>query len=313
MGETVHLDQDGVATSTYEQIRQQYLNYYITPLIDERAPQSGDHSEFGLALNAITRAAVDHTKAVNGDERLLRSLLERGVDVVQSLRFSVQPLKQQSKNDALRLWSHRRELLYDVQSKQMPYFDRAGIEAATGEYLELPYRATYIDRLLTDVLVAVEIYQFFDDLANEFVFPGEPPRSPFKRAHPLTIYLRDIMIYGLISLGLCIVIWHFHHNGTFSDGLALGGYLTSALLFLVCLVWETISLRHHWRSHTTDLQRVKSLMNDMMDCYRALVSDGPISVRHVSELLKAAAANGAVWPAPLYALLEDVLKRSGRI
>jgi hypothetical protein len=51
----------------------------------------------------------------------------------------------------------------------------------------------------------------------------------------------------------------------------------------------------------------------MLHCYSALNSEGPVSAHHVRELLVHSAEKGAVWPAPVYALLDDVINRGGRL
>jgi hypothetical protein len=40
---------------------------------------------------------------------------------------------------------------------------------------------------------------------------------------------------------------------------------------------------------------------------------GPVSARRLLERVKVAADKGVVWPRPLYALLDDVMARTGRI
>jgi hypothetical protein len=51
----------------------------------------------------------------------------------------------------------------------------------------------------------------------------------------------------------------------------------------------------------------------MLYCYGELNSNGPISARRLLERLKSASEKGVVWPAPLYALIDDVMARTGRL
>jgi hypothetical protein len=55
------------------------------------------------------------------------------------------------------------------------------------------------------------------------------------------------------------------------------------------------------------------LTQQMSICYSALDSHGTISAPHVRESLAVSAQKGVVWPAPLYALLDDVMARGGKL
>ena len=98
-----------------------------------------------------------------------------------------------------------------------------------------------------------------------------------------------------------------------SDVWAWGGYITCAVLYLLGLALTTALLPLVWRRHAKNVKRVKSLMTEMLGCYSELVSDGPVSARRVLKQLKVAADKGVAWPAPLYALLDDVMVRTGRL
>ena len=50
----------------------------------------------------------------------------------------------------------------------------------------------------------------------------------------------------------------------------------------------------------------------MLSTYSALTSSGPIRI-HVQEKVKTAAEKGVVWPAPLFALLDDIVRRTPRL
>jgi hypothetical protein len=68
-----------------------------------------------------------------------------------------------------------------------------------------------------------------------------------------------------------------------------------------------------WRLHANSTRLTKSLMNEMISCYSELKTNGPVSARRLQERLQTAADKGVAWRAPLYALLDDVMGRTGRI
>lgn len=53
-------------------------------------------------------------------------------------------------------------------------------------------------------------------------------------------------------------------------------------------------------------------MDAMLGLYAEMNSDGPISAKHIRETAQKAADKGVVWPGPLFALLDDVVARTGR-
>jgi hypothetical protein len=305
-----------VATRPPEQIRQAWLDGEIGQWFEDRDPRHGSHSEYRRALDAISLAALKHAEATNappsGGEGSFESLLEHGFSVVQNLRWAVQPFEQpENEKKKLKLWSHRIQPLYEVKSEKTPDLNRPQIESAVGQYLALPYRAEHIDRLFADVLIALEFYQFSDEMINEQVIVV--PVSPLKQAHPLVDYLRYAFTGFLIWAIFGGVVFVLHWFGVLSDGWAWGGYITCAVLYLLGLALMTAFLPFVWREQAKNVKWVKSLIAEMLRCYSALASDGPVSARHLLEQLRVAADKGVVWPAPLYALLDDVMTRTGRL
>jgi hypothetical protein len=51
----------------------------------------------------------------------------------------------------------------------------------------------------------------------------------------------------------------------------------------------------------------------MATIYNELRSDGPISAEYIRDRAKQATDEGVVWPAPLFALLDDTVRRTGRL
>lgn len=151
-------------------------------------------------------------------------------------------------------------------------------------------------------------------MLNEEVFPElGPPRSPLKEAHPVVGYLKGIFRNFVVLFSLGGGLFILHRYQILTEVWAWVGYIVCAGLYLLGLALATACLPFVWRAHARKVKWVSSLMTEMLHCYQDMKSDGPVSARHLLERLKVATDNGAVWPAPLYALLDDVMARTGRL
>ena len=123
--------------------------------------------------------------------------------------MAVQPHEQpEDEKKKLKLWSHPHPAALRCAEQENAPSQPPGNKSAVGEYLALPYRAEHIDRLFADVLVALELYQFSDEMINEEVIPEiGPPRSPLKETHPLVNYLKNAFNGFLFWAGLGVVVF----------------------------------------------------------------------------------------------------------
>jgi hypothetical protein len=81
------------------------------------------------------------------------------------------------------------------------------------------------------------------------------------------------------------------------------------------IVWYLVAMLP-FSSVLTELRKRggrSKLLLAMYWCYNAMNGDGPISAQYIREQLGKAAEKSVVWPAPIYALLDDVMTRSGRL
>ena len=58
--------------------------------------------------------------------------------------------------------------------------------------------------------------------------------------------------------------------------------------------------------------KAAKLLSEMNGVYCELAPSGPYSARHIEHRARSAADKGVVWPAPLFALLDDINNRGGR-
>jgi hypothetical protein len=304
-------------------VRREATDAYLGQWIDESQDEDGSarrkarYSGFGRALDAMGRSALAYAEANHlpvGGKGGLRDLLNDGFDLVQGVRLATTEYDVR-KSEYLKFdyWEHRLHPMNDVSRKKTPSLGRFDIEALVGQYLGLPFRCEAFDRTLTDLLVALEYYQYADEMLNEEVLPFlGPPRSPLKRRHPLVEYLQGAVVslcffgfFGLVAFGL-------HKLRIIDASWEWGSFIVLTLLFFLFQTIATIALPFAWTQRREQVGKVRLLLAEMGTTYAALHSEGPISARHILELLKASSEKGVVWPAPLYALLDDVVARTGR-
>jgi hypothetical protein len=278
---------------------------------DAEARQKALTSEYARAIEAVSRAALAYSE-LSGEK--LQNLLAIGMRLVRSLQFATNPQFEERGEEALTFWSHRHDPLIDVLSKQTPVLNRWELEPLVGEYLELPYRCTTLDRTLVDVLLALETYQYADEMLNEDVtLFVDPPRSPLKRTHPLVGWLMSLGICALLLIALCAAVYGLHRLNVLSDDWAAGAYALFGVLFLLAMGWTTVMTPLLWVKHSRSVRKVRQLMGLMAGTYRELETYGPVSVAHLRQRMAAGDAEGIRWPGPLYALLDDIASRSGRL
>jgi hypothetical protein len=155
--------------------------------------------------------------------------------------------------------------------------------------------------------MALEVFAFGDEMLN-------PPwaQSPLTRKHVLWRYIKG-QFWGFVIAGsiIALIAWLNHKDilgetGTlWSVGIVL---LLTALQFVIATIALPVAWLHEGREKAKTLQ----LLSGMLGVYSELKSDGAISAQHVLERAKAVAAQGVAWPAPLFAMLDDVLRRTGR-
>lgn len=314
-------DEDDIAERSFETARRERVDAELEQWVDPDAKDAlskARRSEYGRALEAISQAALAYASrsvAEGTPHEPFDTGLELGIEIVQGLWWATHPYDTpDEERRKLRLWSHRLQPIYDVRSKKTPHFDRLDIEQTVGAYLKLSYRSEAIDRLLVDLLIAMEVYGFADEMTNEVLVPEiGPPRSPILQTHPVVNYfkgqLQNAIFFGAIGLG----IYGLQRFGGLSDAWTFGLIAIDVGIWLVCGAIMTGWLPFAWARHVHNVRHVGNLIDEMAGVYHELRSEGPISVRHLQDCLRTAHEKGARWPAPLYALLDDVMARTGRV
>jgi hypothetical protein len=268
----------------FEFIRQEQLDNYYRQFNDGKDYPLG-YPEFYHALAALSRAALDQSVRRNLDRDRFIDLLRAGFGVIGTLQ---EEMVWPDKDGKFALWSHQPGLLTMLQKGVLPTFYRATIEGLVTSYIKLPYRSIEIDRLFVDLLMAMEIAAFVDQMSI-YILPKWQIGSAAAR------FTVNIVFWGgltAIAQGLGFI------NGTW----AMIGYFAA-------IVIGFLDLKNFGRAGV----KVRDLTGTMLLCYNAMKSAGPISAAHIREMLASSAQKGVVWPAPLFALIDDVLARGGKL
>jgi len=270
-----------------------------------------------VLLQGLARAAAEH-EAVSGttDEVFENSTFEALVELVGDLRDGALGSEDREKrrDRKLNFWTGLRQPFIELKRHEdVPDINRTSIEAAAGKYLALPYRCVEIERVLIDMLIAAEMYAYGGTVLIKV------PLIDLWNYNVSPLYYRPIRAWlvgqagNLALFGIPIALAWWAASKQWIEGqTAFWIGLGSGALWLLFLVFGIILLPFLiWASARAKAETLNRL-NAMQGAYAALQSAGPFSARHVIQQLEAAAAQQVVWPAPLYALLDEINARGGR-
>jgi len=272
-----------------------YTQYYL--LLDRMAKKAGEY-------------AVE--KKVPVDD-FASGILDEAMNVCDDIKRALDPNVNASDAPYL-IWRHVSNITHHVvKDDDLPLIDRQQLHHVTGRYLDLPFREEMIDRILVDTLVVVELIAYGKEMVTK---PPKnsyfPSRSPLHKPHVLRQYFVGLFSNLLVFCGpAALLIWLGlkETTGTWSFWAAAG----LAVLFLLCCVLQIVSLPFAWRQQTKARTLTVDLLKAMVITYDELAAEGPASANRIYDLAADAAKLGVVWPPPLFALLDDVKRRTGRL
>jgi len=158
----------------------------------------------------------------------------------------------------------------------------------------------------------MELYAYGDEMLNEETFGLFPARSPLRQRHALLGYLRGQLVNGVVFGGMAALAMWGSSGGWIGLGTAEWISGVCGFLFLALASVSTFALPFWWLAQAKARRNVRKLLSIMTTLYNEQRSDGPISAQYVRDRAVDASKQGVVWPAPLFALLDDVNSRTGR-
>jgi hypothetical protein len=202
-------------------------------------------------------------------------------------------------------WRHVFDAVERIRLGHFPPLHRQPIEGAAALYLNSPLRSQQVDRLLVDLLVAQEYFAYAEHVRH----------APFGRyRHPVITYLRHRALAAVVIAALTCAAILIGRSMSMSNILETSFWLGGIGMFLLDTLWATIGLvlALVGRSRGKGSPTSNDLLKLMMLIYNDLKSDGLISAHRVQEKVKQADERGIGWPPTLFALLDDIIARSGR-
>ena len=159
----------------------------------------------------------------------------------------------------------------------------------------------------------MEVYAYCDQMINEFTIPGIPRSSPLKQPHALWRLVRGQIINALILIGGVAAAIYAGIAGWLNDEWAIGIILVLIVIFAIMLILALIATPILWKTQSAAKKKTLELMDAMVGVYAELGSGGYVSAKHVRARAEAVTDIGAVWPGPLFVLLDDIIERTGRL
>jgi len=276
---------------------------------DDRQKPIG-RSLYRYLLEEMATAAMKYAVSKDLDpDDFENDTLPGAIAIGENLRSA---LVNDWKDKTLDFWDSNSRPIDRIKADKVPYIERSSVESVVGDYLALPYRAQAMDRLLVKVLIAMELYAFGDEMMNEKKFLGFMPHSPLKQTHTLLGYLKGLFTNAVLFGGSAALALFAASRGWIGETSA--GWITGtcASLFFLFAAIGTVALPFAWYAQANARRNVTKLLMAMVTIYNELRSDGPISAQYIRERASRAAEEGVAWPAPLFAVLDDVIARTGR-
>jgi hypothetical protein len=246
---------------------------------------------WGRLILDTARAAA----AVSADGCEREDNIRSGLDVVEATARAVNPNWWGGDEDRPILgWYHPSTPMLAGKKHGDPYIIRLDVEEAAAVYLALPFRVDSLDRLLTDMLMAAEMFAFADEM-----------QSKLKQKLPTVLAwlwgnLKSLVIGLTIAGGL---LWVFP-NSTVAQWIAV---IVAGLTFLGS-AFSLVVFPFLYPSVRAQRLKFHATVMGMRDAYTTL-SGSPASIHHIRKLVDRATDAGVVWPAPLMALLDDIADR----
>lgn len=268
-------------------------------------------SQRRVLVENVIDAALAHAREAGADaDQYQYNIAGPGLAVVDHLQSGLTAFSWNDPDPTTKwnFWKHEEQPLRLIKSGKVPHISRETLEEVASDYLKLPYRADLLERTIIDVLIAMELYAYGDEMVRnpELIVRWLPTRSPLHQRHALLGYLHGTFCSAVVLLGLAYL------GATFLPA-AIGGWVAGILagLFVLVLVVDTALLPWRWRHQHKKRRQVVDLIRLLNHTHGELSSGAVVSTRRLREVASKAADAGVVWPSPLFAMLDDNITRTG--
>lgn len=268
----------------------------------ENRPGSGQYHDLMQRMaDAVDAYALAHRL----EEAQARELMAKAIVLCRALRAACGPTSDRP----FEVWTHKPISDPFREPVAAPSIDRAALADCVGSYLQLPFRAQAMDRILVDALVGAEVLRFARDVYGRPKVRLLLSLSPVQHRYVWLIWLLGTAFAIAIFGGLTALFFHLGRIGSLAEDWATGFGVAGIGLLVLSIGWSVLALPVRWRSKMQDRATLKSLWEDIADLYNELGSAGSVDADRIRDLATKVGNKGLVMPPSLFPLLEDINAR----
>jgi hypothetical protein len=283
----------------------------LEQVIGEIDPKkSAPSSQYAWFLFSMGRAASEYARnaALSWDD--FDNLLCDALDVVSNLRLCF--FNYEDKD--VQLWAaHDPDPIAQLEAKKCPGWDKESLASVAGEYLALPFRCQVIDRFLVRVLVGTEMYGFGNSVLNPSEYEYFDTFRNLRLGHLTRIFVYTNVFWAVLFCGISALGLILNFVGAISGQSAWRIALSCGVLFLIFALKSVfIDFPRAYRNQSEMMGKIMNMLHEMARLYHEVSLDGPMSAAYLRDRAFEVAKLNVVWPAPLFAVLDDIIARGGR-
>lgn len=314
-----------MSIDAYEAIRRDTLKRYLWLGDGREAESERKRNQVTLRrtlLNDLSCAAMDYASVNNVSiDTFENDFLPTAFEIVDTLQDALTDERNAkvwsltTPEDPWNFWHHKLDPEQLVLNGKTPLMSREDILRATADYISLPYRCPSMDRVLTDVLIALEVYAFLDENVGSMAKLNRrlwlARKMTLLEPHPMGVFIWRQLISATVLLG-----------GSYLLSLMppqVYPTIVSWVQFLMFAVWclylvgGSALLPIRWFYFSKYRNKLSGIAEALVKTYAEMHDQGPLSAVRIREAASRASEAGVVWPGSLFALLDDNIKRSGKI
>jgi hypothetical protein len=268
-----------------------------------------------LTTHLATAGRSEAASETGDEDRLARinEVLAEAVELATDLHYYVNP-RSKSGNETEH--SYRDLLAYDLESSHRAIkgvvagsatreFDRAGLEDVARRYIQSRYHSDEFDVALVRALTGLEMYQYANSIRLE-------KQEGISTSTTVMLYL-GIALAMLTAI--CAVGFGLRYAILAAFEVGWLGTWAGSLADILAGAFALLAVQTLWSIPVTIAQKLfgkpsgHKILQKMYHAYSEIPEHAPLSPARMRDLLQEAAGIGAVWPAPLYRLLDDMEQR----
>lgn len=286
---------------------------------EDKAAILRNSQKYNLIIELFT-AAHNYNNNSNTDATLFDNLTDEIFDVLHEVEYAFCNHLQKAGDDPQDkdnlsvgrwdFWQARKVDFKEIAKQNVPYIDRFALTSATTKYLSLPIRSQRMDRMLVDALIADEIIAFADQMLKRPNVSLGISGGELTKGHPLWRFIKGqsktifyVAVVPCILLFGVSQIFEIGGNWLFLFGLLFAGVALLGLLF------GTMFLPWFWISETRRKNKILKMLDAMNGVHTEVVCGGLTSARHIRRRLEKTCDEGIIWPAEVFALVDDIVDR----